>query len=263
MYNISLGTMFENDFAMPEGPSILLMKENLISFAGKKLISVNGNSKIEKEILVGQRLNGIRTFGKQTYLIFETINVRIHLLMFGSYSVNEQTKPDKSLRLGLHFNQGSIFFYTCSIKLVDDDFLKSIPWEADVLSDDWNPKIAKLKLKKMSHTMVCDVLLDQDIFAGVGNIIKNEVLFRIGVQPESLVGNLSAIKLNAMVKEARNYSFDFLEWKREFILKKNWLVHNKKFCPKCDQPLIRKHTGTRHRRSFYCEKHQKFYGETL
>ena len=31
--------------------------------------------------------------------------------------------------------------------------------------------------------MVCDALLDQTVFAGVGNIIKNEVLFRTGVHP--------------------------------------------------------------------------------
>src|SRR5690606_37234513 len=148
-------------------------------------------------------------FGKQTYLVFEKINVRIHLLMCGSYSVDEQTKPDKSLRLALHFKKGSIYIYTCSVKLVDDAFLNLIPWEADVLSDDWQPKMAKQKLKQTPEALVCDALLDQDIFAGVGNIIKNEVLFRIGVQPESPVGELPAVKLNALVKEARNYSFDF------------------------------------------------------
>lgn len=108
--------------------------------------------------------------------------------------------------------------------------------------------------------MVCDALLDQDIFAGVGNIIKNEVLFRIGVHPESLVGALSDYKLNKLIKEARNYSFDFLNWKRAYVLKKNWQVHTKQTCPKCSGKLTRKNTGFRNRRSFYCEKDQKIYG---
>ncbi|HRO68823.1 MAG TPA: hypothetical protein PK951_00545 [Chitinophagaceae bacterium] len=38
--------------------------------------------------------------------------------------------------------------------------------------------------------MVCDALLDQEIFSGVGNIIKNEVLYRIRVHPESLIGDI-------------------------------------------------------------------------
>lgn len=107
--------------------------------------------------------------------------------------------------------------------------------------------------------MVCDALLDQEIFSGVGNIIKNEVLFRIGVQPESLVGNLPLFKINALIKEARNYSFDFLKWKRENVLKKHWLAHTKKTCSKCGQALIKKYTGKAKRRSFYCEKDQKLY----
>ena len=42
-----------------------------------------------------------------------------------------------------------------------------------------------------------------DVFAGVGNIIKNEVLFRIGVHPLSTPGALPAAKRNALVREAR------------------------------------------------------------
>jgi endonuclease-8 len=101
--------------------------------------------------------------------------------------------------------------------------------------------------------------MNQDIFSGVGNIIKNEVLFRIGVQPESLLGNLPAKKRKELISEARNYSFDFLKWKREFVLKKHWLVHTKSICPVCGQKLIKKQTGVGKRRSFYCEKDQKLY----
>ena len=244
---------------MPEGPSILLMKENLQEFVGQKAVSVRGNAKTNIESLKGKKLQKIKTFGKQTYLIFGKPVVRIHLLMFGSYSVNEQTKPDKSLRLEIVFEKGKLYFYSCSLKIVDEDFLKAIPWEADVLSDEWKPKKAKEKLKEIPETLACDALLNQDVFAGVGNIIKNEVLFRIGVQPESEIGNLPDKKLNELIREARNYSFDFLKWKKEFVLKKHWLVHNKKFCPKCGEKLIRKHLGKTHRRSFYCENDQKLY----
>ena len=38
-----------------------------------------------------------------------------------------------------------------------------------------------------------DALLDQDVFAGAGNIIKNEVLHRIRVHPESPVGRLPQV----------------------------------------------------------------------
>ncbi|WP_228390767.1 DNA-formamidopyrimidine glycosylase family protein [Chryseobacterium contaminans] len=244
---------------MPEGPSIILMKENLQKFVGHTVTDASGNAKFDKEIYISQTLREIRTFGKQTYLVFEKTAIRIHLLMFGSYSIDEQTKPDKSLRLALVFSNGALYFYTCSVKPVELEFLSAIDWEADVMSDIWNPKKAENKLKANPKMMVCDALMDQNIFSGVGNIIKNEVLFRIGVQPESLLGNLPAKKRKELIAEARNYSFDFLKWKREFTLKKHWLVHTKSVCPVCGQKLVKKKTGTGKRRSFYCEKDQKMY----
>lgn len=244
---------------MPEGPSILLMKENLQKFCGQKVLNANGNARIDMSALKGKTLLKIKTFGKQTYLVFDTINVRIHLLMFGSYSIDEQTKPDAQLRLALHFKKGGVYFYTCSVKLLENTYLATIDWEADVLSDEWNPAKAKEKLKAKPGMMACDALMNQDIFSGVGNIIKNEVLFRIGVQPESFIGHLPPDKLDELIFEARNYSLEFLRWKREFVLKKHWLVHNKSTCPKCGAKLIRKHTGLGKRRSFYCETDQLLY----
>ncbi|SIP86235.1 endonuclease-8 [Chryseobacterium sp. RU37D] len=244
---------------MPEGPSIILMKESLQKFVGSKITEAHGNANFDKEYLKGKIVREIRTFGKQTYLVFDDSAIRIHLLMFGSYSVDEQIKPDKSLRLSLIFKDGMMYFYTCSVKPVDLEFLLRIDWEADIMSDEWNPKKAEKKLKSNPDMMVCDALMDQDIFSGVGNIIKNEVLFRIGVQPESLLGNMPSRKIKELIAEARNYSFDFLRWKREFVLKKHWLAHTKSICPKCGKKLIKKQTGKGKRRSFYCENDQKLY----
>ena len=244
---------------MPEGPSILILKESAQKFIGSEIISAEGNAKIEMEKLPGSVFEEFRVFGKQSYLICGKNVIRIHLLLFGSYSVDEQTKPDRQLRLHLKFLDGDLYFYSCSVKLLDRKILKEIDWNADVLSDIWKPLKAKKKLKLAPERMVCDVLLDQNIFAGVGNIIKNEVLFRIGVHPESAVGNFPPKKLTELIFEARNYSFDFLRWKKEYVLKKNWLVHTKKTCPKCGELLTKKHTGLSNRRSFFCERDQVLY----
>lgn len=244
---------------MPEGPSILILKELTQKFIGKTVIAASGNAKIEMEKLRGLVFEEHRIFGKQSYLVMQNHVIRIHLLMFGSYSIDEQTKPDRQLRLHLNFENGDLYFYSCSVKLLESTVLKEIDWNADVLSDVWKPLKARKKLKSSPEMMVCDALLDQKIFSGVGNIIKNEVLFRIGVHPDSLIGNLPPKKLSALIFEARNYSFDFLRWKKDYVLKKNWLVHTKKTCPKCGNPLTKSHTGLSNRRSFFCEKDQKLY----
>ena len=178
---------------MPEDPSILILKEFAQKFIGKEILAAQGNAKIEMDQLPGLIFEEYRIFGKQSYLVMQNLVIRIHLLMFGSYSIDEQTKPDRQLRLHLKFHNGDL------------------------------------------------------------------VLFRIGVHPESLIGKLPPKKLSALIFEARNYSFDFLRWKKDYVLKKNWLVHTKKTCPKCGNPIIKKHTGLTNRRSFFCEKDQKLY----
>ena len=62
-----------------------------------------------------------------------------------------------------------------------------------------------------------------------------------------------------LVDEARQYSFDFLGWKKAFTLKEHWLAHAKKICPRCDIPYSKAKLGTSDRRSFYCERCQKRY----
>lgn len=244
---------------MPEGPIIVLMKDALEKFVGQKVLSTTGSVKYDHQLVVNQKLKEIRLYGKQTFLIFQDAAIRIHLLMFGSYEIDEQTKPDRNLRIGLSFKNGKAFFYTCSVKILPLEKLDEIDWSADVMSKKWKPANAKSKLKQNPEMLICDALMDQDIFSGVGNIIKNEVLFRAGVQPESKVGKIPAKQLNAIIKEARNYSFDFLKWKMKDELSRHWQAYQQKTCPKCGEKLVKKNTGKTKRTSFFCEKDQKLY----
>ncbi|MCD1117804.1 Fpg/Nei family DNA glycosylase [Chryseobacterium turcicum] len=152
-----------------------------------------------------------------------------------------------------------MYFYTCSVKIVDESFLKKINWKADVMSDVWNPEKTENILKTTPKTMICDALMNQDIFSGVGNIIKNEALFRVGIHPESLIGNLPSKKLKEIISEARNYSFDFKKWKKANVLSKHFQIYHQKNCPKCGAEVVKKDTGKSKRTSFFCEKDQKMY----
>jgi len=242
---------------MPEGPSILIAREALQPFIGKKVLSVKGNSKIEKSRLINQKITDIRSWGKQLLICFENFSLRIHFLMFGSYLVNE--RKSTPLLLSLHFKKGELNFYTCSVRFIDEPLEEVYDFSSDVLSDLWSPRKAGFKLRAMPDMNVSDALLDQQIFAGVGNIIKNEVLFRIRVHPKSLVGGLPPSKKSALIREARNYSFDFLKWKRIYELRKHWLIYTKKTCPRDHVPVKKEYIGRTKRRTFYCEKCQILY----
>lgn len=242
---------------MPEGPSIVLVKEETVQFTGKKVMAVSGNSKIDQSRLEGQKIIAFKSWGKHFLICFKNFTVRIHFLMFGSYRVNE--RKDSPVRLGLKFSKGELNFYTCSVKILEGDVNTHYDWSADVMNDSWDAKAARAKLKQLKGKLICDALLEQDIFSGVGNIIKNEVLYRVKVHPESIVEKITAPKIKKLVDEARIYSFQFLDWKRNFELKKHWLAHTKKVCLRCNLPIIKKYTGVKKRRSFFCTNCQTLY----
>jgi len=243
---------------MPEGPSIFLAKEALSKFAGKKIISVSGNTTVDQGVLLNKKIIDFKSWGKHLLICFHNLTLRIHFLMFGSYSVDER-KPDRAIRLNLTFKEGEINFYTCSLKYLEGDVNRHYDWSNDVMNEQWDKKKAKVKLKALPEMLICDALLEQDIFSGVGNIIKNEVFYRVAVHPESLAGKIPTAKLNRIIDETRIYSFQFLEWKRTFELKKQWLAHTKKICLRCNLPLIKKQTGLKKRRSFICLNCQKLF----
>ena len=74
------------------------------------------------------------------------------------------------------------------------------------------------------------------------------------------MGALPAPKLRALVEQARQYSFDFLDWKRQGVLRQQWLVHTKRTCPHCGGPISKTYPGTTRRRAFFCPVCQVRYG---
>lgn len=242
---------------MPEGPSIVIAKEEMTVFICKKVVEATGNAKIDMERIKGKVLTDVKSWGKHLLLCFDEFTIRIHFLLFGSYLVNETKSA--VIRLGLAFNNGHINFYAASVKILEGSIDSHYDWSADVMSDQWSASKTIKKLSMNKEELVCDVLLDQDIFSGVGNIIKNEVLFRVSVHPNSLIDKIPPKKLKEITEQARNYSFDFLKWKKQYQLKKQWLVHTKKECTQCGKSLNKEYTGKKKRRSFFCTTCQKLY----
>src|SRR4051812_20757583 len=99
---------------MPEGPSIVILKEQVQSFTGDTILSVSGNSKIDQSRLVGQQVLAFKSWGKHFLVCFKEFILKVHFLMFGSYLINEQKL--QAPRLSMKFKNGEINLYTCSVK---------------------------------------------------------------------------------------------------------------------------------------------------
>jgi endonuclease-8 len=73
-----------------EGPSLVILSEELNGFVGKTITDVTGNSKQDIERINGRKIEEIKSWGKHLLILFGDFTVRIHFLMFGSYRINEQ-----------------------------------------------------------------------------------------------------------------------------------------------------------------------------
>ena len=244
---------------MPEGPTIVILREEARKFAGKRVREVAGNSRQDIQRMQGKTVRAVRSWGKHFLLVFDGFVLRIHFMLFGRYRVDDP-REDANPRLTLVFANGRLDLYACSVQFLEGDVDELYDFSRDVMADAWDPAAARKRLRESPHVIAADALLDQEWFAGVGNIIKNEVLWRIRVHPESEVGALPPRKQTELVKQAREYSFDFLEWKKAFVLKKHYQVHTRTHCPRDGTRLsYRKELGRARRRAFFCEACQKKY----
>ena len=243
---------------MPEGPQMVFLKEQAEQFIGQRVVRAHGNAKnIPFEEIQGQSLTDIRTFGKELLFCFPSFTVRIHLMLFGKYAINSEL--DRQLRLGLEFEQGEINFYACECRFITEPLGEVYDWSTDVLNPSFDQQKAARRLEGKPKQLICEALLDQDILAGVGNKIKNEVLFRRQVHPESVVGDIPAKELLKLVEECVTLSGEYLNWKREGSDDEHWQVYKKKECPRDLIPIRKEKIGKSGRSCYYCDKCQKLY----
>ncbi|RYF91108.1 MAG: endonuclease, partial [Chitinophagaceae bacterium] len=84
---------------MPEGPSLLHLKNKLMPFKGKIVQSAGGYGKMPTEWLQHKKLLNILTHGKHLFFVFNNGVAQVHLGLFGDVLVNERKKVNASFFL--------------------------------------------------------------------------------------------------------------------------------------------------------------------
>ena len=214
---------------MPEGPQMVFLKEQLQHFIGQQLVAAIGNAPdIPFNEIQGRTLTGIQTFGKEILFCLGPLTIRVHLMLFGKFAIDHEL--NRALRLGLQFENGEVNFYSCECRFISQHLDEVYDWSIDVLHPAFNVRKALEKMQARPNELVCEALLDQHILAGVGNKIKNEVLFRTRIHPESLVGEVPGKELEKLIKDCVKFSAQYLEWKREGAEDEHWMVYKKAEC---------------------------------
>ena len=244
-----MGILLSIPYGM-EGPSLVILRQEMKRFVGKRVLHAEGDWRGGAEQFNGLQLRWVKTWGKHFLMRIGTVVTRTHFLLWGSYTIDR--RKDRSATLSLRFENGEVNFYSSSIKILEQPLEDLYDWRVDVMSRKWDPAYVRKLVRQHPNEYVADVLLDQDIFAGVGNIIKNEVLFHEELSPLLRVKDLRPRELAALVEEAHRYSHQFYRWKKRYVLKKHFRIYHKGTCPECGIKLMRGKVGKRERYTFWC-----------
>ncbi len=237
---------------------MVFLKELAEPFVGQQVWEARGEAKgISFDRVKGQVLQDIKTFGKELFFCFPDFALRVHLMLFGKYSINGEL--NRVLQLGLVFEAGEINFYACDCRLLNAPWEDQYDWPTDVLHPAFDPEKALGKLLRSPGRFICDALLDQTLFAGVGNGLKNEVLFRQRIHPESQVGEIPASELRALIKATQALSAEYLEGKRHGEGEVHWQAYRQKICPRDRVPFLKAKLGKPPRSCYFCALCQRQY----
>jgi endonuclease-8 len=137
-----------------------------------------------------------------------------HMLMSGSwhlYRAEERwRRPRREMRAviataefeAVAFNVPVAKFYTASTLARNSTIPKLGP---DLLGAKFAADEAKTRLLVHGDEQIANVLLNQRVMAGLGNVYKSEVLFACGIHPFRRVGTLTPAEIDCILERARRF----------------------------------------------------------
>ncbi|KAJ6668644.1 hypothetical protein lerEdw1_012126 [Lerista edwardsae] len=209
--------------------------------ASSSSAAVTGNKICQDflSVLNGCVYSGVETLGKELFVYFGQKALRIHFGMNGSLRINVDASQNRSGALAafeIQLTADRISFYDATVELRNAaECEKKIRMleDLDVLSPKFSFLRAESEIMKQKGRMLCDVLLDQAVLPGVGNIIKNEALFDGGLHP--------AVKCRKMGS----------------ALYKHYKVYKRPTCGQCGAKITVCRLGENNRMTYFCPWCQK------
>ena len=208
---------------MPEGDTIHKIAAALSPLlVGKTLERVTTQGLVRA--IAGKSVARVTAHGK--HLVIELDDgayARVHLGMYGRWRFYDRATGEAAL--------GKLSPGRASLALVTDDAVyifvgartieiaqRRAPMRGqavaslgpDVLADDFDSRQAASRAAVHSSRTIADVLLDQRVASGIGNVYKSEALFLRGIDPRTPAGQLTEAQLVALYTTSRELMLENL-----------------------------------------------------
>ena len=138
-------------------------------------------------VLSGRVLDGIEPYGKHLFYAFQDLYLHVHLGLYGKFATGLGAPPPVRGQVRLRMTGGEAWLdlrgaTACEVHDRRDKaaVLKRLGPDPLKRKDDGDKAWARLS---RSRTPIGQLLMDQSVIAGVGNVYRAEVLFRSGLSP--------------------------------------------------------------------------------
>ena len=120
----------------------------------------------------------------------------------------------------------------------------------DPLRSDYERSEAIRRLRAAGTREVGEALLDQRIIAGVGNAIRNEACYLVGVSPWRPVDSLSDAQVESLVDETRAVMLESVRRGRR--PRSIYRANRRGGCPRCGSEISSRGQGDANRTAYWC-----------
>lgn len=199
---------------VPEGDTLF----KVAAFLAPRLVGqtlVGGFAGWPRTELAGRRIEGVHAHGKHLFLTLDDGRaIRSHLGMWGAWHRYPKEvpwqKPERQARILLDLGAE---VYVCFNPL-EVEVLRSGGVRAQVLAVRLGPDLlahhldlagilGRVRELADPEALIADVLLDQRLAAGIGNIYKSEVLFLAGLLPSTRLRAVGEERIAALYRLAQ------------------------------------------------------------
>ena len=252
---------------MAEGDTILRLARRFEgTLLGEEVAAAAPNPRgraTNVERLDGRTLESVQAHGKHLLLGFGDLSLHSHLGMSGGwhfYRPGVRWRRPRTSAWAVLSGGGwdAVQFGGPTLRVTSTSRLRRDPQLArlgqDILAADFDADAVTRAVRADPSRGLGDVLLDQHLVAGIGNIFKSEACFAARVDPWRRVGDVSDEELRAVLAAARRQMLAAVETggRHRFEVYKR----RPGACPRCGGPISSRGQGDANRTTYWCPRCQ-------
>ena len=194
---------------MPEGNEVhRYAQQHAATFVGKTICVESPNGRFPgAALLTGRKLKSVTAHGKHlAYDFGRDRKLHIHLGRFGDFTEGKMPFPEVKGVLRMRWSTTTDWLELRGA--TDVSVYSDAQWQAvedrlgaDPLAPHADPSAAIAYIRK-ANTPIAALLMDQALFAGIGNIYRAELLYRAGQDPFAPGKDVPEKTLNALWRDA-------------------------------------------------------------